>query len=163
MYSGHPINVEPNLDELLNKRDIKRAEVLIARSLRAELSAPERARLLISRARARLLSARVDDALDDLNHARDLMLAEFETPLTIELLADCHFARFELASVGFTDRSDTAQALAAYERILERFPEYSNRGWIHYQRGRVLLTENRTEDAVDCFQSACSHPARFRR
>src|SRR5215216_1410086 len=136
MYSGQFINVEPNVDELLNKRDIKRAEVLIARYLRAELSAPEHARLLISRARARLLSARIDDALEDLNHARELMLDEFETPLTLELLADCHFARFELASVGFTDRSDTAQALATYERILESFPKYSNRGWIYYQRGR---------------------------
>src|SRR5436309_2650359 len=121
MYSEYSINVEPNLDELLNKRDIKRAEVLIARSLRAELSVRERARLLIARARARLLSARVDDALEDLDHARDLLLDEFETPLTIELLADCHFARFELASVGFADRSDTAQALAAYERILADF------------------------------------------
>ena len=151
--------MEPNLDELLNKRDIKRAEVLIARSLRAELSVRERARLLIARARARLLSARVDDALEDLDHARDLLLDEFETPLTIELLADCHFARFELASVGFADRSDTAQALAAYERILADFPEYSNRGWIYYQRGRILLTENRTEDAVDCFQNALLTPS----
>jgi tetratricopeptide (TPR) repeat protein len=159
MYSEYSINVEPNLDELLNKRDIKRAEVLIARSLRAELSVRERARLLIARARARLLSARVDDALEDLDHARDLLLDEFETPLTIELLADCHFARFELASVGFADRSDTAQALAAYERILADFPEYSNRGWIYYQRGRILLTENRTEDAVDCFQNALLTPS----
>ncbi|MEO8398052.1 MAG: tetratricopeptide repeat protein [Chloroflexota bacterium] len=120
---------------------------------------PERAKLLISRARARLLSARVDDALEDLNHARDLLLDEFETPLTLELLADCHFARFELASVGFTDRNDTSQALTAYERILESFPQYSNRGWIYYQRGRVLLTENRTEDAVDCFQAALLAPS----
>jgi tetratricopeptide (TPR) repeat protein len=151
--------VDPNVDELLNKRDVKRAEVLIARYLRTELSAPERAKLLVTRARARLLSARVDDALEDLDHARDLLLAEFETPLTLELLGDCHFARFELASVGFTDRSDTVQAIASYERILESFPEYSNRGWIYYQRGRVLLTENRIEDAVECFQSALLTPS----
>jgi len=132
---------------------------MIARSLRAELSVPERARLLITRARARLLSARIDDALEDLNHARELLLEEFESPLTLELLADCHFARFELASVGFADRSDTAQALAAYDRILEHFPEYSNRGWIDYQRGRVLLTENRTQDAVECFQTALLTPS----
>ena len=151
--------MEHNLDELLNKRDVKRAEVLIARSLRAELSAPERARLLIARSRARLLSARVDDALEDLDRARELLLDEFETPLTLELLGDCHFARFELASVGFADRNDTAQALTAYARILENFPQYSNRGWIYYQRGRVLLTENRTDDALDCFQNTLLTPS----
>lgn len=152
-------NVEPNLDELLNKRDVKRAEVLIARLLRAELSAQERARLLLARSRARLLTARVDDALEDLDRARELLLDEFETPLTLELLGDCHFARFELASVGFADRTDTALALKTYSHILESFPQYNNRGWIYYQRGRVLLTENCTDDAVDCFQNALLTPS----
>lgn len=148
-----------NVDELLNKRDVKRAEVLIARYMREELSVQERVHLLITRARARLLSARVDDALEDLHLARTLLPDEFTSPLTLELLGDCHFARFELASVGFADRSDTAQALAAYDRIQTEFPTYSNRGWIHYQRGRVLLTDNRIADAVECFQQALLAPS----
>ncbi len=148
-----------NVDDLLNKRDIKRAEVLIARYMREELSVQERVRLLITRARARLLSARVDDALEDLQLARTLLPDEFFSPLTLELLGDCHFARFELASVGFADRNDTAQALAAYERINLEFPTYGNRGWIHYQLGRVLLTDNRITDAVERFQQALLAPS----
>ena len=149
----------PTVDELLSKRDIKRAEVLIARYLRTELSAQERATLLIARARARLLGARVDDALEDLDHARALIPDDFESPLTFELLGDCHLARFELASVGFADRTDTSQALQSYQTILVEFSQYANRGWIHYQRGRVLLTENRIDDAVECFQEALLAPS----
>ena len=57
------------IDDLLLKRDIKKAEVLIARLLRSEQSLQGRARMLILRARARLFSARVDDALEDLQKA----------------------------------------------------------------------------------------------
>jgi tetratricopeptide (TPR) repeat protein len=148
--------VEPyqTIDELLNKRDVKRAEVLIARQLRTELSIQERTQLLIGRARARLMSARVDDALEDLHQARTFLPDEFQTPITLELLGDSHFARFELASVGFADRNDTAQALDAYDHILKNHPEYGNRGWVYYQRGRVLLTESRIDEAVACFQQA---------
>ena len=39
------------------------------------------------------------------------------------------------------------------------FPSISNRGWIYYQRGRVLLTENRIDDAVECFQQALLTPS----
>ncbi|MFN8560590.1 MAG: tetratricopeptide repeat protein [Anaerolineae bacterium] len=148
-----------SVDELLNRRDVKRAEILIARYLRSELSVQERAGLLIARARARLLTARADDALDDLNHARTLLPDDFDNPATLELLGDAHFARFELASVGFADRNDTAQALAAYERIPAEFPQYGNRGWIFYQRGRIFLTENRVDDAVECFQQALLMPS----
>ncbi len=143
-----------SIDELLNKRDVKRAEILIARSLRADLSVQERARLLIARARARLFNARVDDALEDLHAARTLLPEDFQTPQTLELLGDTHFARFELASVGFADRNDTIQALRAYDTILQDYPSYNNRGWVFYQRGRVLLTENRIDEALDEFQNA---------
>lgn len=153
---GQAIIVETyqTIDELLGKRDVKRAEVLIARQLRAELSLQERAQMLIARARARLMSARVDDALEDLHQARTVLLDEFQTPQNLELLGDAHFARFELASVGFADRNDTQQALEAYDNILVNVPDYPNRGWIFYQRGRVLLTESRIDEAVVCFQQA---------
>ncbi|MBN8640026.1 MAG: tetratricopeptide repeat protein, partial [Anaerolineae bacterium] len=75
------------------------------------------------------------------------------------LLADTHFARFELASVGFADRADTAHALLAYEKLLTEHTTYENLGWIYYQKGRVLLTENRTIDAVKCLQQALLTPS----
>jgi tetratricopeptide (TPR) repeat protein len=147
------------IDRYLSKRDVRKAEVMIARWLRSELSAADRAKALISRARVRLFSGRIDDALDDLSKARALNPDEVETPAAQELRGDCHFARFELASLGFADRQDTAQALEAYETILTRAPQYDNIGWVHYQRGRVLLTENRIEEAVACFHEALLSPS----
>lgn len=147
------------IDDLLLKRDIKRAEVLIARVLRSEQSLQGRARMLILRARARLLGGRIDDALDDLHKARELAPDQFEFPANLELLADTHFARFELASVGFADRADTAHALLAYEKLLSEHPTYENLGWIYYQKARVLLTENGIPEAVSCLQNALLQPS----
>ncbi len=149
------------VDELLHRHDVKRAEVLIARLLRSEISIPERAELLVARAHARLLTARAQDALDDLEQVRTLYPDALTAPTALELLGDCYFARFELASVGFADRNDTAQALAAYDRILSEFPAYPNRGWIIYQRGRVLLTENRRDEASACFEQALNEPSQL--
>jgi tetratricopeptide (TPR) repeat protein len=147
------------IDDLLARREIKKAEILIARSMRGTLSPEEHADILIRRARARLLGGRVDDALHDLNNARSQYPAAFKQPATLELLGDTHFARFELASVGFADRNNTTQALDAYETILNDYPHYENTGWILYQRGRVLLTENRVEEAVGCFQKTLLNPS----
>ncbi len=147
------------IDDLLLRRDIKKAEVLIARLLRSEQSLQGRARMLILRARARLFSARIDDALEDLQKARSLAPDQFETPQNLELLADTHFARFELASVGFADRADTAHALTCYHKILAEHPAYENAGWVHYQKARVLLTDSRTADAVNCLQQALLTPS----
>jgi tetratricopeptide (TPR) repeat protein len=147
------------IDRYLSKRDIRKAEVLIARWLRSELSTADRARALIARARVRLFSGRIDDALDDLNRARQLAPEDMDTPAALELLGDCHFARFELASVGFADRQNTVQALEAYDAILARAPHYDNLGWVLYQRGRVLLTENRIDEAINCFQEALLSPS----
>ena len=147
------------IDNLLLKKDIKKAEVMIARQLRSDLSLQGRARMFLLRARARLFSARVDDALDDLNKARSLIPEQFETPPNLELLGDTHFARFELASVGFADRHNTEAALAAYETILSSYPHYDNMGWVYYQKGRLLLTENRIDEAVACFHQALLMPS----
>ena len=54
------------IDHALLSNDIKRAEVAIARFLRRKNSTQERAELLFRRAQTRLLSARPDDALEDL-------------------------------------------------------------------------------------------------
>jgi tetratricopeptide (TPR) repeat protein len=147
------------IDDLLARREIKKAEILIARSMRTPLSPEEHAGTLIRRAKARLLGGRVDDALHDLNTVRLQYPEAFEQPETLELLGDTHFARFELASVGFADRNDTTQALEAYERILNEHPHYDNLGWILYQRGRVMLSENRVEEAVECFQKTLLNPS----
>jgi tetratricopeptide (TPR) repeat protein len=147
------------IDDLLTRREIKKAEVLIARYMRLDLTPRHRTQMLILRARTRLLGGRVDDALDDLQKARALHPEAFDEPATLEVLGDAHFARFELASVGFADRHDTAQALEAYERILADHPQYDNTGWVLYQKGRVMLTENRVEDAVSCFQQTLLNPS----
>jgi tetratricopeptide (TPR) repeat protein len=142
------------IEDLLAKRDIKKAEVALAKLLRSELTAPDRASILILRARARLLSARPADAIADLQEARSLEVLDFSTPELLELHADTHFARFELASVGFADRNDATEAQNTYRQAVEQFPDYPNIGWLHYQLGRVLLTANQVEEALDCFQKA---------
>jgi tetratricopeptide (TPR) repeat protein len=148
------------IEDLLTRREIKKAEVMIARYLRSDLSSQERAKILTLRARARLFGGRVDDALDDLHKARALHPEAFNAPDTLELLGDAHFARFELASVGFADRHDTAQALEAYDYLLTYYPNYDNIGWVLYQKGRVMLTENLVLDAVACFQQTLLNPSR---
>lgn len=140
------------IESLLNKREIKKAEAAIAKHLRSELSIPERAAILALRVRTRLLSARPDDALADLQEIRTLAPDELNTPMLLELYADCRFARFELASVGFADRHDATEARTTYKQIIKQFPDYENLGWVYYQLGRVLLTSNEIEEAVYCLQ-----------
>lgn len=154
------IDPRQQVDELIARRDLKKAEVVIARALKAEPHPADRAVLLISRARVRLISGRFDDALVDLTTASGLHPAADDDPAVVELHGDVHFARFELSSVGFADRADTAQALAAYERILTEFPTYDNLGWIYYQKGRILLTANRVTEAANCFQVGMLNPSR---
>lgn len=148
------------IEEYLARREIKKAEVLIAKLLRGAPASRERCQLLVFRARARLLSARPEDALDDIAHVRTLDPSAAQDPTLLELFADAHFARFELASVGFADRSDTATAMQTYECILRESQDYENAGWIHYQMGRALLTDNRTEQAVECFHQGLLTPSR---
>jgi tetratricopeptide (TPR) repeat protein len=140
------------IESLLAKREIKKAEATIAKHLRSELSAKDRADVLVYRARFRLLSARPEDAIADLQEIRTLAPDYLDTPPLLELYADCRFARFELASVGFADRSDATEARTTYKKIIKNFPDYENLGWIYYQLGRVLLTANETEEAVYCLQ-----------
>ena len=148
-----------NITLALNKRDLKRAEVLLARHLRTDLIGSERADALVVRARTRLMSGRPDDALADLRDAATLAPALSETPGFLELRADVHLARFELASVGFADRNDTAQSLRDYAQLLELAPTWPNRGWVHYQQGRIALSENHTANAVAFLQSALLSPS----
>lgn len=147
------------IEALLKKREIKKAEVLIARHLRSNPDPHQQAELLVQRAHTRLLTARPEAAIDDLLRARSLRDDILESAPQIELLADCYFARFELSSVGFAERSDAHQSEALYRQIIDIFSAYDNLGWIYYQLGRVLLTDNRIQDALDCFQEALLNPS----
>ena len=143
-----------SIETLLARNEVKRAEIAIARYLRSTISANDRGHILIYRARARLQAARPADALDDLLIARDLIVDTFDQPEIQELLADCYLARFELASVGFADKQDIANALQLYGAILREFPGYLNQGWIYYQLGRIALINNEIDDAQQHFQKS---------
>lgn len=147
------------LDLMFAKEEIKKAEILIAKLMRIDLLPSERSRLLIYRARTRLLSARPEDALDDLSTVASLNPLAYEAAPTLELKADCYLARFELASVGFADRNDIKSAEEIYHKILEQFPNYENTGWIYYQLGRVFIAANNIQAAIECFQQSLLHPS----
>ncbi|MFN8377259.1 MAG: tetratricopeptide repeat protein [Anaerolineae bacterium] len=147
------------IQQALGKRDIKRAEIILARLMRSDLSPDERTEALIKRAHVRLVSGRPDDALADLRDAAALSSECVETPAYLELRGDCHLARFELASVGFADRGDTAQATHDYAKLIDLAPTWPNRGWTHYQQARIALSENRTDDAVTHLQQALLSPS----
>jgi len=146
------------IELLLRKREIKKAERLIAKAIRNQ-SGAQNAHLLIYRARARLFNGRPEGGLADLTTARELDPQIFDTPQALEVLGDCHFGRFELSAVGFADRADTQHAEQIYRRIITQMPDYTNLGWIYYQLGRVLLSADRATEAVTCFQQALLTPS----
>lgn len=139
------------IDEALNHNDIKKAEVAIARLLRGNHSAQERAALHLRRARARLQGAKPDDALEDLQTGLALHPSLENAPDVKILRGDIHFARFELAPMGFADRSDTDNALQYYTEVAEGHPQMS---WVDYQIGRIYLSQNEVEKADASFQRA---------
>lgn len=147
------------IDDLLASREIKKAEVQIAKQLRSDPEARLRAELLLRRARARLIGQHPDDTLEDIQTARALAPDLSDEPSVLELLADTVFARFELSPIGFTERSDADHALALYQQIIDIAPEYENLGWILYQKGRVLLSAGETDAANACLQDALLSPS----
>lgn len=150
------------IDRHLEQGDTKQAEIMIARRLRRdEIASSGRSILLLRRARVRLYSEKPDDALGDLREAFALGPALAQQPEVRELLADVHFARFELAPLGFADRADADEALAIYRALAAELPDYPNRGWVFYQMGRVLLSANQADEAVSMFQTALDQPSRI--
>lgn len=148
------------IEALLRKHEVKKAEKLIAKALRSGQEDAQ-ARLLVYRARTRLFNGRPESGLDDLTTARQLNEALFNDPKTLEVLADCYFGRFELSAVGFADRSDTQQAESLYRTIIQQFSTYQNLGWVYYQLGRVLLSAARVDEAVTCLQQALLSPSQL--
>jgi tetratricopeptide (TPR) repeat protein len=149
------------IEELLLKREVKKVEIVIARVLRSNIPNKARAQFLTYRARARLISARPEDAIDDLLAAQTLIPEDFQQPEQLELLGDCYFARFEKASVGFADRNDTLQAGSLYQKVIEIFPDYANLGWVYYQLGRIALTDNHIGQSEIYFRQALFTPSQI--
>jgi tetratricopeptide (TPR) repeat protein len=149
-------------DDLLARREVKKAEIAIAKALRVAVANENRAECFICRARARLMSARPDDALDDIRAAIALGRSK-DNPYIIELEADAYLARFELATVGFADRNDVIQAGKLYQELLDNHPHYDNLGWVCYQMGRVLLADNKISESAQFFHdglfNASTNPA----
>lgn len=151
------------IEQYVNKRDIKKADVIIARLFKSKLSPNELSKLYMLRARTRLLAGRPDDTIDDLNSAEKAdPLNELSAPVVLEIQGDAYFARFELASVGFADRADTVRAENTYQKLLNLYPNYYNIGWIYFQKGRIHLTEMKIDEAEELFQKALISPSRLR-
>jgi tetratricopeptide (TPR) repeat protein len=147
------------IDHYLAIHEIKKADILIAKLLRQNPLPQNRAEILLRRARTRLLAARPDDAIDDLVTIRDELPGYIEPPVILELQGDCHFARFELASVGFADRNDTILARQFYEAVIDSYPPYNNLGWVYYQLARIFVSLGQVDDASDLFQKALVSPS----
>lgn len=146
------------IDEALAVNDLKRAEVAIARLLRGKNTSQERADLLFRRAKARLQAARPDDALEDLQTATALHQGYEDSPESKMLRGDIYFARYELAPVGFADRTDADTALTCYEEMIIQQPHHPDIAWVHYQVGRVRLSQNDIPAAVRHFQQVLQAP-----
>lgn len=147
------------IEALLQEREVKKAEILIAKRLRAQTDRLEKNQLLLYRAKTRLLNARPESAMDDLVQVQTTTPELFKSPSALELLADSYFARFELSTIGFADRHDAQQALTIYQRIVDEFADYDNLGWVHYRRGCVLLSDSQIDSALAAFHKALLNPS----
>lgn len=141
------------VDQALLSNDLRKAEMTIVKMLRTNPATDMRAQILIRRARSRLLAARPDEALEDIQTCLALSDNLLDTPEVLALLGDIYFERFVLAELGFADRADTDKALTYYNRIIEHHRYFPRLGWVFYQRGRIFLSENRTDEAEADFKA----------
>ncbi|MCI0710092.1 MAG: tetratricopeptide repeat protein [Chloroflexi bacterium] len=142
------------LHELVAAREVKKAEVVIARLLRSELPPEQRTELLILRARTRLLAGRPADALHDLAEIKAVAPSLLSEPSLLELQAESYLTQFEVAAVGFAQKSDVREASRIYQSLIDHHPDYENIGWIYYQQGRVALIEDQPFAAESYFHKA---------
>ncbi len=154
-----PANLLTDIWPLIQDGEIKRAELLVAEILRDEKSASARANVLLARARCKFLNGRPQEALEDWEQISALAPEIAETPIALELRADAHLALFELSSVGFAGKEGQAASESLYRQVIRQHPTYENRGWLHYQLGRVLLTANRNNEASVQFHQALVTPS----
>jgi len=140
---------------LIAQRQIKKAEILIARLLRGMSPTDENyPEIVVLRARVHLLARRPHNALDDLQSIDP----DLQNDDLLQLHADAHLARYEQATVGFVQKSDLQKAHEIYSRILQQHAEHPNVGWVAYQLGRLKLIENDVEGAVAYLQQALTSP-----
>lgn len=147
------------IEGLLRQRKMKAAEVKTTRALRLTNPIQVQAELLLLRARAKLLTSRPEGGLEDISRAALLYPDIMAQPQAQELQGDCFFARYELSALGFAERSDWGNAEKIYTQLLLKYPSYDNTGWVLYQFGRLLLSGNQIERAVEAFQRALMKPS----
>lgn len=148
------------IEGLLRQRKYKIAEVKITKHLRTLVDHPQhQAELLILRARVKLLTSRPEGGLEDIAKASGVYPDIMAQPRAQEVKADCFFARYELSALGFAERSDWLMAERLYKAIIDHYPAYNNLGWIYYQFGRLLLSANQIERAVEAFHRALVSPS----
>jgi tetratricopeptide (TPR) repeat protein len=148
------------IDSALNTPTaLKKAEILIARSLKNTLSAQERAQLLWRRAQARLLDSRPDDALEDLQTSLALAVNAWPRPQVELLLGDIYFTRYETAPLGFADRKDALTARQHYLNVTQEAPADGACARAYYQLGRIHLSQRETTVASHYFQQALNLPS----
>jgi tetratricopeptide (TPR) repeat protein len=152
-------DVIAEIQQLLDMQKIKQADVRISKALRQPNAPDMQAPLMLLRARVKLMLGRPEGALDDLDRARELVTSATDSLPVRELLADCYFARYELAAIGFAARADLQLAEQLYNGIAAERPDYYNLGWIRYQMGRIALTQSNIDQAEQSFQQALVLPA----
>lgn len=147
------------IDEALAEHNLKRAEMAIAKTIKASLLPSEKAALLYRRAQIRVLDGRPDDSLDDLNAALALEPALSSQPKTYTLLGDIYFTRFELAKVGFANREDIQEALQHYQSLLTQITAKGEVARAYYQLGRIHLMLGQPKEAEQHFRRVLEHPS----
>jgi tetratricopeptide (TPR) repeat protein len=148
------------IEALIEARDVRKAEAIIANLLRSEPSQEQYLELLGYRIHVRLIASRVDDALHDLAEIQNANPQRSEHPHMLALVADCHLARFEIATVGFAKKEDLQVAKDLYQQIIDRFPAYDNLAWVYYQKGRAALISGEASSAETAFQKALFSPSK---
>jgi tetratricopeptide (TPR) repeat protein len=147
------VNQWQEIDNLIRMKDFKRAEIALAKLLRAELAHDDRIQALLFRAKLRLLSGRQTETLEDLTEiAKDARTAH--SPEYFELLADTYFQLYEMAVVGFVDKNHLQQSKDLYFKVIQDFTKYQNMGWIYYQLGRVCLISGKIKEAETYFKDS---------
>lgn len=140
-------------------RRFKRAEMAIVRLLRQPVTEAHRMKLLENRAKVRLSSSRPDEAIDDLRALQEIVNDFGDYPHLAELLADCHLSRYEIASVGFAEKSDVQEAKQIYQHLMASHSDYANLGWVQYQYGRIMLISDHAYVAEKYFHKALHSPS----
>jgi tetratricopeptide (TPR) repeat protein len=141
-------------------QDIKKAEIAIAKLLRADPVPETRARLLLLRARARLIGQLPDDALEDIQTARALERRS-RGPGQYRTAGGHLLCAFRIVSGWLRRPERRGPGLEVVSTAGRDFPSYTNLGWVQYQTARILLTEGRVEDAINCLQTALMAPSQM--